>query len=137
MILIVAILLGQFTGGNACCCWIRQCLAPVRNNGAGLDADGEQAVAFACPKCLARYKKAQGAQDQLHGAPCRCADHSAVTIFQDPDLESRVRVEMMVHSIDCPHVWLAWHADALAPSVPVDFDADRWEWQSRACIWRI
>lgn len=135
--LIVAVLLGQLTGGSACCCWIRHCLGPVSSASSDWEANNGQVEAFACPKCLARYKKTQGTRDQLHGAPCQCGDHETVAICQEPDLESRVRVDMTIPAVQPVSHRSSWSCVCRKVGIDVHSGTERLSWQSRACIWRI
>ncbi len=138
--LIVAVLFGQLTGGSACCCWVRQFVGLTTQSLGDLAASDDATETFACPKCQARFKKSQRTKDhhdRIDGAPCHCSNHGAIAIHQDPDSESRVRVEATPLGRDPEPLPLVGAPPRQSSLMDGHSLLDRLAWQSRACIWRI
>jgi hypothetical protein len=138
--LIVAVLFGQLTGGSACCCWVRQIVGQPSQLIGDLAASDEATETYACPKCMARFKKSQRTNDHhdhVDGAPCHCGNHGSIAIHQEPDTESRVRVEAMLLGTDPEPLRVAWSPCQDNAWMDIHPLIDRLDWQSRACIWRI
>lgn len=137
-LLIAAVLLGQFSGGGVCCCWLRYCVGQFVNSANDRPTVRSEIKQPTCPKCLARLKKSQETHDQIYGARCPCVSHAWLAISNEYEMESRMLMDGGERTST-----MAFFSSRIGE--PADYtrlpeslrDTDRGRWQSRACIWRI
>jgi hypothetical protein len=137
VVLIAAVLLGQFTGGGACCCWIKYCVGNLVSVKSDPRSHPNQTTKIACPKCLAKLKKAQRSHDQAQESCCQCVSHTWLAVKSELKVDSRIVFDGW---------WLTAQMVAFPPLGPSicpqvlnsgNRARDRLHWQARACIWRI
>jgi hypothetical protein len=137
LLLIVAILLGQFSGGGVCCCWLRYCVGQFASSANERPTIRTEIKKPACPKCLARLKKSQGTRVQIDGNRCPCSSHAWQAISNEFESDSRILLDGGEPT--CTLAW-SWQMGALSNATrpPECIRVIDWgRWQARACIWRI
>ncbi len=137
-LLIAAVLLGQFSGGGVCCCWIRYCVGQFASPENERPSVRSEIKKPTCPKCLARLKKSQETGDEIAGARCPCVSHTWIAISNEFEIESRMHLDGGALN-STPELFSFWIGD-LSYSAPLHQgvrDTDGGRWQARACIWRI
>ena len=137
-LLIAAVLLGQFSGGGVCCCWIRYCVGQFASPENERPLVRSEIKKPTCPKCLARLKKSQESHDQIDGARCPCVSHTWIAISNEFEIESRMRVDGGSLN-STPELFFFWIGDLSCSAPPLEGvrNTDCGRWQARACIWRI
>jgi hypothetical protein len=137
LILIAAVLLGQFSGGSVCCCWIKHCTgqrAEDRDDAQDRKVGGK----IACPKCIARWKKSNELRDRVQDSSCHCVPHDLIAVSQGSDSDIRIRLDDVWNAVATAGILSASSLD----DAPLDGTRhphffERRHWQARACIWRI
>lgn len=140
LLLVVAVLVGQFTGGGGCCCWIRSCVAILAQAGQPAST-GQPARAketkLACPKCRAKFAPSQGIRERIQDSSCHCVNNEVLALSHESDVDVRL---LLQDGYLVPSAVFFTAGRPVHPDRPLMDEIrlmDRLSWHARACIWRI